>query len=409
MPNIFFAAHSISGRREVNQDACFAGELAKNVTLLAVADGMGGVEAGEIASQLAIDTLRANIEKINWQEPDIELKKILAAAFEDCQTQLRELIVRSPELKGTGTTLTGVLIVDDRFAIANIGDSRTYLLQDGNLRQITTDHSLVAQFEMQNGIKADDASLKKYGHYVTKAIDGGSDTPDLFPAEAPFFQLNGDTVLLLCSDGLILDKRGTEIDRLRPALTDFSSPLEAAGHLVQDALDRGSQDNITAVIAACYSSTSQPLKEYYSNTNTSHVEPVIRGPVTTASNSRSLFSYLVGTILLLIGIILGYLLHQPVGLLLSAHSLQKVSSWLPSENLHTSYRLGDEIMTWDIPKHLEGQIESCTMTFGSFSIEVDKPFKTAKLDANLKEAIENRHPLTLKFRICGPVKVELKD
>ena len=217
--------------RPNNEDALFA-----SPRLVAVADGVGGSAAGEVASQVVINALAA-MEKTR-------LETSLAEALERAARRGNETLAfiadARPQLRGMSTTLTAVAI-DEDYVVANIGDSRTYLLRDGELLQLTRDDSLVQELIEAGRLDAREARAHPHRSVVLAALDGDparTTTVTRHDAHA------GDR-LLLCSDGLsdLVDE-----DALRAALGEGSRE-EAADRLVQLALAAGGRDNVSVIVA----------------------------------------------------------------------------------------------------------------------------------------------------------------
>ena len=175
--------------REGNEDSAYAGPR-----LLAVADGMGGHAAGEVASALTI----ASMAELDAEQPGGDMLKELSSAVAAANTRLQEKILANPAVEGMGTTLTALLWSDGHAAVCHIGDSRGYLLREGELYQITHDHTLVQSLVDEGRISADDVSTHPQRSLLLRALDGRSVAePDLSVHEA----MPGDRYLL-CSDGL---------------------------------------------------------------------------------------------------------------------------------------------------------------------------------------------------------------
>ena len=240
---------SNKGRRTSNQDACIALKLLRNTYLLAIADGMGGVAGGEIASNLVIESIK-NYLRLAFKKGinPSQLKGVLKESFMIAQDVLREEIEKDPQLEGFGTTLTVVLIHNQHYVYGNIGDSRIYLYLNGVMEQISEDHSYVQDYLNSNDGKLPNNVLNKYGNYVTRIIDGGQDKPDIFPFEKDFGELHKGDLFLLCSDGLIIDKTHSHADIFTEILTNQRSLKKSANHLVKWAFENGSDDNISVVL-----------------------------------------------------------------------------------------------------------------------------------------------------------------
>ena len=233
MTALRYAARSDVGLlRDGNEDSVYAGPR-----LLAVADGMGGAAAGEVASAVAI----AAMAPLDEDPPGADLLAALSNAAYDANDQLRDLIARDRTLTGMGTTLTAMLFSGTRIGLLHIGDSRAYLLRGGALTQITHDHTLVQSFVDEGRITREQAASHPQRALILRALQGSEDIElDLSVRDT----LPGDRYLL-CSDGL----SGVVSDAtLRDALLlpDLS---RAVDRLVELALRGGGPDNITCVVA----------------------------------------------------------------------------------------------------------------------------------------------------------------
>jgi len=219
--------------REGNEDSAYAGPR-----LLAVADGMGGHAAGEVASALTI----ASMAELDSARPGGDMLKALSSAVAAANVRLQNRILANPAVEGMGTTLTALLWSDGHAAICHIGDSRGYLLRDGELYQITHDHTLVQSLVDEGRISADDVSTHPQRSLLLRALDGRSMAePDLSVHES----LPGDRYLL-CSDGL----SGVVSDEtLRDTLANIDDPEIATRQLVDLAIHGGGPDNITCIVA----------------------------------------------------------------------------------------------------------------------------------------------------------------
>ena len=148
-----------------------------------------------------------------------------------------------------GTTLTAVLIKDDKYAWGNIGDSRTYLLRNKKLSQLSVDHTYVEDYRQNNGDDIPESIIEQYSHYLTRAIDGGADEAEIYPAENSYETLQDGDVLLLCSDGMITNKVYTDTETFTEYLLNTVSGKEAAQNLISHAFENNSKDNISVVVA----------------------------------------------------------------------------------------------------------------------------------------------------------------
>lgn len=221
------------GLRGNNEDAAFA-----SPRLLAVADGVGGAAAGEQASNAAIMKMRA----LDKRRLVGSLERELADAVADANDLISFATLHKPAHAGMATTLTAVAMANDgRYLIANVGDSRAYLFRDRELIQLTRDDSLVQELIDQGAISQSEARDHPQRSAVLRVLDGGDQRPVVLSAVDGRV---GDR-LLLCSDGVtdyLSHEQVTECLLPRDA-------TEAVRRLVAAALERGSRDNVTAVIA----------------------------------------------------------------------------------------------------------------------------------------------------------------
>jgi len=205
--------------------------------LFAVADGVGGHKAGEVASQTAVETLQRE-----FTEPTTDA---LIDAVKTANRTVWNLAETNSDQRGMGTTLTAIALVgggaEQRLAIVNVGDSRAYLLQQGELEQLTEDHSLVEQLVREGQLTPEEAQVHPQRSIITRAL--GLD-PDVEVDSWELTPYRGDR-LLLCSDGLTNEVSDEDI---ASTLRTVSDPEEAARQLVQEARDHGGSDNITCVV-----------------------------------------------------------------------------------------------------------------------------------------------------------------
>jgi protein phosphatase len=224
--------------------------LADGGYFLAVADGMGGIKGGEVASATVLEVARNFLTRrfSSPVRPD-QLKKILRELYAAADAAIRRAQKENPHLAGMGTTLACLLAKGGRFVVGNIGDSRIYRLTEGHLTQMTTDHTYVQEMITKTGLKPDAGLVKKFGHVVTRSIEGGKEKPDLFPGDKKFLTLKDGDGFLVCSDGLIIDKSADHESSLEAHFKESASLQEAAERMVSFALDAGSSDNVSVVLA----------------------------------------------------------------------------------------------------------------------------------------------------------------
>jgi serine/threonine protein phosphatase PrpC len=219
--------------RSVNQDLAV-----ETSTLFAVADGMGGHAGGEVAARLAVDALAAAFGRHPTGSG-------LSQAVTEANAVVWQHSQENPELRGMGTTLTAAALVNedghDVLALVNVGDSRSYRFHDGELIQITTDHSLAEEMVRTGELTTAEAAVHPHRHILTRALGVSSDVAvDLWRIQP----MRGDR-FLLCSDGLTNE---LELSQISEVLSTVSDPSRAADLLVQAARTHGGSDNITVVV-----------------------------------------------------------------------------------------------------------------------------------------------------------------
>jgi protein phosphatase len=218
--------------RSNNEDSVYAG-----ARLLALADGMGGHAAGEVASQLVIEAL----QPLDDDEPGGDLLGKLESAIASGNAAIADQVERSPELDGMGTTLTAILFAGNRLALCHIGDSRGYLLRDGELNQITRDDTFVQTLVEEGRITAEQAHTHPQRSLIMRALTGAEVEPTLTIREARA----GDRYLL-CSDGL---SDVVSEETIADTLSSVADHGDCADRLIELALRGGGPDNVTVVVA----------------------------------------------------------------------------------------------------------------------------------------------------------------
>jgi serine/threonine protein phosphatase PrpC len=233
--------------RPNNEDAiCIDAELG----LIIVADGMGGHQAGEIASAMAVSTIPEHFRQLSaaGSAGEVTQNHFLAATnrlgycVKVANQTIFDAAKRSPQDRGMGTTCTAVVIEDDRVGIAHVGDSRCYLIRRGQIELLTNDHSLVMEQIRSGLISKDDEIARSAQNILTRSL-GIARQVKVDLDEHPLFP--GD-VLLLCSDGL-----GRELgdDEILQVVNEMPDPGELAKRLIQLANEAGGRDNVTVAAA----------------------------------------------------------------------------------------------------------------------------------------------------------------
>ncbi len=233
--------------RENNEDNFLVDE---DGGLFVVADGMGGHAAGEVASRVAVDTIRELLEEApspeetrldrNVQDPADELRERLRYAMNQASYRIRKEAQANPQYSGMGTTLCVLLVEADQAHLAHVGDSRVYLIRDGQILRLTRDHTVVQQEIDAGRLTPEMARQVPHRNYLTQSVGyHGPVEPDT--STRP---LQPGDVFLLCSDGLTdpLD------DQAIAAICDRTDLADLAETLVSEALKAGGEDNVTVVV-----------------------------------------------------------------------------------------------------------------------------------------------------------------
>jgi protein phosphatase len=233
----YAVASDVGQRRDANEDSVYTSSR-----LLAVADGMGGHVAGEVASSAAIAAVTDLDRRLADENAKADLLEVLSETVTDAASRLTGLADEDPALQGMGTTLTALLWDGTRLVVAHVGDSRAYRLRAGELAQITRDHTVVQELVDQGRITPEAATTHPSRSVLTRALQsGGEADPDVFTLDVQ----PGDRYLI-CSDGLS-DVVPPEL--LREVLAAVAEPEAAVGKLVELANEAGGPDNITCVVA----------------------------------------------------------------------------------------------------------------------------------------------------------------
>jgi PPM family protein phosphatase len=223
------AARTDTGRqRHANEDSYYA-----RSPIFVVADGMGGAQAGEVASRIAADAFDEDIGDGNPEE-------LLSERAREANRRIFDLARNDASRSGMGTTLTGALLSSDEVSIVHVGDSRAYLFRDGVLSQLTRDHSLVEELKRRGQLTPEEAEEHPQRSIITRALGPERDVE----LDVHTHQARGGDVFMLCSDGLTSMVRE---DRLREILSEADSLKTAVDRLVEEANEAGGRDNITVL------------------------------------------------------------------------------------------------------------------------------------------------------------------
>ena len=234
-----YAVTDIGERRQVNQDYVFASEQAVGnlMNLFIVADGMGGHNAGDFASSYAVSVVLDTIRKDSDQNPI----KLIRKAIETANRELLRQASRHEGMAGMGTTMVALTVVDHYAYVANVGDSRLYIINEDEMRQVTRDHSLVEEMVRMGQITREEAMRHPDKNIITRALGASVNVNiDFFD-----LKLQPKSVLLLCSDGLT---NMVEESVIRQVIEEHESLEEAAHKLIDLANANGGKDNIGIVL-----------------------------------------------------------------------------------------------------------------------------------------------------------------
>jgi protein phosphatase len=246
---VFAAATDVGRMRKNNEDSYLSSQ-----PVAAVADGMGGHSAGEVASAIAIEELAALGSRGPW-ENETAATDDLKQAILRANRRIRETAAGDRKLNGMGTTLVALLEDGDMVHVANVGDSRGYLLRQGELSQVTVDHSLVQELVDDGRLSPEDAERHPQRSVITRALGIDPEVEfDLFT-----YKLQVGDRLLLCSDGL---SDVVEPAQIRNVLLRVRNSHQAARKLVTVANEQGGPDNITVIVVdAVDEATAQAMEE----------------------------------------------------------------------------------------------------------------------------------------------------
>ena len=234
-----YSATDVGQKRKMNQDYVFVSEgpVGNLPNLFTVADGMGGHNAGDYASSHAVRIL---VDEIR-EDADYNPVKVIRHAIEAANTEIRNRAQEDENLRGMGTTMVVATIVDQYAYVANVGDSRLYVIQDG-IRQVTRDHSLVQEMVRMGEISEAEARNHPDKNIITRAL-GAEKTVDV-----DFFDLKLEKgcTILMCSDGL---SNMVEDEKIQEIIFDPEADIDQKGSaLLREANQNGGKDNIAVVL-----------------------------------------------------------------------------------------------------------------------------------------------------------------
>lgn len=233
-----FSITDIGKKRKLNQDYVYTSEMPVGnlPNIFIVADGMGGHKAGDYASKYTVETVVKEIEA----SPDKDPEKILSKAIETANAQIIKLAMENENLSGMGTTVVAATCIGTHLRVANVGDSRLYVVGD-KITQITRDHSYVEEMVRMGEIDRETARNHPDKNIITRAV-GATDTVDI-----DFFdvELNPGDIVLMCSDGLT---NMLEDEEIRMILNGQRDIVEKTQELVKAANNNGGKDNIAVVL-----------------------------------------------------------------------------------------------------------------------------------------------------------------
>jgi serine/threonine protein phosphatase PrpC len=247
--NVRFAGKSIQGRRDYNQDRIlFRAE--NDCFIAAVADGMGGYSGGEVASQIVMDSCERKFEAFAAAPRADAIERTIREIVDESRETIRRRSEESAELKSMGTTLTVAVGCSGEYVVGNIGDSRTYLIAGSSITQLTKDNSFVQEYKSKYADgEIEESVLRGMSNALTRSLSSADHEADMYPGGDRRYTLEEGSVLLLCSDGLIIDKVGDVSAQLLKLVRRAGSPAKAANALIDWAYVNGSSDNISVILA----------------------------------------------------------------------------------------------------------------------------------------------------------------
>jgi protein phosphatase len=243
MLKTMYAGLTDVGRVRTSNEDCMG--LFPDLNLFVVADGMGGHAAGEVASSMAVESLRESLSKNEGADTHSPAPHRLEKAIKSSNQKIYEAGKQSPALAGMGTTIVSVLLDQDTAYIGYVGDSRVYLFRQNEISQLTTDHSLVNEYLKKGMMTQQEAERHPLKHVLSRAL-GTALAVEVDILSVP---LKSEDILLLCSDGL--SNTVTQQIMLQTLKQSTGNLQEACQQLIAQGNNRGGVDNITVILIQC--------------------------------------------------------------------------------------------------------------------------------------------------------------
>ncbi len=249
---LFYGKTDVGKRRSMNQDDFIIRKYADDVLVAVVCDGMGGANGGNVASRLAVETFVAEVDAYEHAHPSFfgetqeDIVDCLSAAVTAANRAVYKRANNDPSLAGMGTTLVACILSGEKGYVVNVGDSRLYMIEDGDIEQVTHDHSQVQDMIDFGTITPEDAKHHMLRNIITRAVGTWKTVDaDLFVCE-----MKTGTYAVLCSDGLTNHVEPEEICEIVGRSRTGEEMEHACEALIDCANSRGGTDNITAVVLA---------------------------------------------------------------------------------------------------------------------------------------------------------------
>jgi protein phosphatase len=344
--------------RDVNQDAYLVSE-----PMYVVADGIGGHIAGDIASSTAVDVISDEQKNVDPANPES-----LVSVIRRANDAIREKVQADPSLRGMGTTCTLLLIDASQAHLAHVGDSRAYLQREGELSQISEDHTLVGRMVQEGRLTPEDAQRHPQRNVITRALSGDGD----IDVDLKTLELATGDRLLLCSDGL---SGMVDNETIRTTLIDESDPQHAAERLVELANYAGGEDNITVVIIDVADDSSIQSNETATAQSEDVAEPQPPREVVVKTRSRWRRRAITGLIVLALLAVAAYfivarILDNSFYVGVGERGRVTIYRGIPDEivglSLHEAEQTTDLLFT-DLPEFLQDDVEEGRIKTGSLS------------------------------------------